>query len=148
MARLASARWLAHSSVLACIVFLAMPVRADAQVPCRNFRSVADCARLSASKPTQLAIPLKDADAVTGEAVHIETIIVHPDPEDLPRPTVDKWTRFVRALGPAKVARTATETRLDDGSRMICYSPCDTSCCEALSDGEDRVVRHPSGTFQ
>ena len=61
-----------------------------------------------------------------------ETIIVVPDPEDLPVPEKNRWLRFEEALGPGRSASSQYRSfgwRNNDGTRLECYSPCIMNCC-------------------
>lgn len=117
---------------------------ATEDLPCRNYRSASDCAKLKRNEPEAVTPSL--AATQTEGVTKLERIIVEPQPEDLEPPQPTRWQKFVRALGPdPRLKRTETETRFNDGTRMTCYSPCEYDCCVVVVAEPFNLARPTKG---
>jgi hypothetical protein len=114
-------------------------------VPCRNLRSAADCAR-ERPAPKANARESKDNPNEVQDSsgvVQLETLEVVPAPEDMEAPRLSRWEKMERALGPGKSARREwVETFDNAGVRTACMRPCPTPLC-CIKSGESSLA-HPT----
>lgn len=131
--------------ILALILALAFTARAQlADIPCRNFRTEAQCAAdekaRQRERPKALAGQAPEVRAPLG-AVFVEKLTVEADPEDLAAPEKPRWERFSDALK----GETVIEFPGNDGTRWMCLDPCKRkfNCC--VRSGDFNLSGKPAG---
>ena len=91
--------------------------------PAPALRGDSACERLP--NPLKCDTTPRSVDTMT-RAVALGSITVYADPEDLPAPSKDKWTRFADTITGAS---HFIEGRYADGTRFSCRTPCVVNCC-------------------